>query len=129
MKVAVVDDSRLFQDSVARLLASVHGVDIVGYAEDIDSAWELIDRTEPDVVLLDVDLRGGERGIEVLRRVARDHPRTQVVGLSSREWQALRPVYLQAGAAACFDKATEFEQARDWIAARVLSRTNARHCD
>ena len=127
MKVAVIDDSRPFRDSLARLLASVRGVDVVGYAEDVESACELIDRTEPDVVLLDVDLRGGERGIDLLHRVARDHPQTQVVGLSGRDWQALRPVYLQAGAAACFDKATEFEQARDWIAARVTSHTNDRH--
>ena len=92
MKVAVIDDSRPFRDSLARLLASVRGVDVVGYAEDVESACELIDRTEPDVVLLDVDLRGGERGIDLLHRVARDHPQTQVVGLSSRDWQALRPV-------------------------------------
>ena len=67
MKVVAVDDSKQFQRSLTRLPSTVGGVAIVGYAVDVDSAHKLIDDTEPHVVVLDIELRGGARGIDVLR--------------------------------------------------------------
>ena len=121
MKVVAVDDSKQFQRSLTRLLSTVGGVAIVGYAVDVDSAHKLIDDTEPHVVVLDIELRGGARGIDVLRYVAREHPPMKVVVLSNLNWPALRRTYLEAGAEAYFDKSMEFEQARDWIAACARS--------
>jgi DNA-binding NarL/FixJ family response regulator len=117
MDVVVVDDSPQFRRSFARLLSSVAGISIVGYAQDVDGARKLIDDTKPALVVLDVELQGGGYGIQVLRHVAREHPLTKVVALSNLNWQALRRTYLDAGAQAYFDKSMEFQQARDWIAA------------
>ena len=100
MKVVAVDDSKQFQRSLTRLLSTVGGVAIVGYAVDVDSAHKLIDDTEPHVVVLDIELRGGARGIDVLRYVAREHPPMKVVVLSNLNWPALRRTYLEAGAEA-----------------------------
>jgi hypothetical protein len=44
---------------------------------------------------------------------------TRVIALSNFTWQAMREGFLEAGASAYFDKATEFTKARDWVAARV----------
>jgi DNA-binding NarL/FixJ family response regulator len=117
MKVAVVDDSVLVQHSVGQLLMSVPGVEIVGYAEDVAGALTLIDSRRPDVVVLDVDLRNGDKGIDVLHHVVRVHPTIKVIALSNFTWQAMRDAYFEAGAHAYFDKAMEFRKARDWIAA------------
>jgi DNA-binding NarL/FixJ family response regulator len=117
LRVVLVDDSLEVQRTLGRLFASVAGVDIVGCAEDVAGALALIDSRQPDVVVLDVDLREGGRGIDVLRHVVREHPGTQVIVLSNHIWQALRDGFLEAGASACFDKAMEFTKARDWIAA------------
>ena len=119
MKVVVVDDSVTVQQGLGRLLGAVAGVSVVGNAEAVDDALRLIESTRPDVVVLDVDLRGGERGMDVLRRVVRDHPGTRVIMLSNFGWQAMRDGFLQAGASAYFDKSLEFMEARDWIAGRV----------
>jgi len=121
MKLVVVDDSKPFQRSLTRLLSTVDGITIVGYAEDLETARRVIDESNPEIVVLDAELRGGDRGIDVLRLVAREHPSIQVVALSNLDWQASRRSYLDAGAAAYFDKSMEFEQARDWIAARARS--------
>ena len=115
-RIVVVDDSKLFQQSLARLLATVRGIAIVGFAEDVASACKLIDELVPGIVVLDVELRGGDQGIDVLRHVAREHPAIQVLVLSNMIWSALHRSYLHAGAVACFDKSMEFEQARQWIA-------------
>ena len=121
LKVAIVDDSLAIQRSLARLLTSIDGVDIVGCAEDVAGAVALIDAARPDVVVLDVDLRHDDRGIDVLRYVRATHPRTRVIALSNFTWQAMREGFLQAGASAYFDKSMEFTRARDWVAAQVTT--------
>lgn len=71
VKVVVVDDHGMFRRGViAELAASGAGVvDVVGEAEDVDSAVATIAAAAPDVVLLDVHLPGGG-GVEVMRRGA-----------------------------------------------------------
>lgn len=125
LKVVVVDDSLAIQRSFGRLLQSIAGVDVVGCAEEAAVANPLIDATRPDVVVLDANLLDGEHGMGVLRRVGRHHPQTQVIVLSNTASPQMRRAYLEAGARAYFDKATEFIQARDWVAARAARNGSA----
>ncbi|HEY8111891.1 MAG TPA: response regulator transcription factor [Actinomycetes bacterium] len=67
MRVVLVDDHRMFRTGVRAELGDA--VDIVGEAEDVDSAVAVIGATKPDVVLLDVHLPGGG-GRTVLERCA-----------------------------------------------------------
>jgi DNA-binding NarL/FixJ family response regulator len=121
LKVAIVDDSLAIQRSFGRLLTAIDGVRIVGCAEDVAGAIALIDEARPDVVVLDVDLRHDDRGMDVLRYVRTTHPTTRVIALSNFTWQAMREGFLQAGASAYFDKSMELTRASDWIAAQVTT--------
>ncbi|HOT81527.1 MAG TPA: response regulator transcription factor [Microthrixaceae bacterium] len=75
-RVVVVDDHALFRAGVIAELGD--RVDVVGSAEDVSSAIEVIGATRPDVVLLDVHLPGGDgaavmeglRGIDEVRYLA-----------------------------------------------------------
>jgi DNA-binding NarL/FixJ family response regulator len=122
LRVAIVDDSPQVQRSLSGLLDQVDGVCVVGCAVDLVSARALLARTCPDVVVLDVALRGGERGLDVLRLIQREHPRVQVVALSNFGWESMREGFLAAGAQAYFDKAMEFTRARDWVAGLARRR-------
>ncbi|GAB4568195.1 MAG: response regulator transcription factor [Rhizobacter sp.] len=119
VKVVVIDDSPQVQRSLVHLLGTVPGIEVAGCADDVASALCLIEDCHPDVVVLDVDLRHGDKGIDVLRHVTRDHPGVRVVAMSNFTWHAIRNTYLAAGAEAYFDKSMEFTLARDWIAALV----------
>jgi DNA-binding NarL/FixJ family response regulator len=72
MKILIVDDHAMFRAGVRGELvkAASEGADleVVGEAEDVDSAVRAIEAERPDVVLLDVHMPGGG-GVEVLRRV------------------------------------------------------------
>ena len=78
-RVVLVDDHGMFRSGVRAELGS--HVDIVGEAADVDSAVDVVRRTTPDVVLLDVHLPGGG-GVEVLRRVHGSLPQTRFLALS-----------------------------------------------
>ena len=75
-RVVVVDDHALFRAGVNAELGD--RVEVVGSAEDVSSAIEVIGATRPDVVLLDVHLPGGDgaavmeglRGIDEVRYLA-----------------------------------------------------------
>jgi DNA-binding NarL/FixJ family response regulator len=79
MKVVIVDDHALFRTGVRAELADA--VDVVGEAEDVDSAVATITATAPDVVLLDVHLPGGG-GAEVIRRLPRSDARFLALSVS-----------------------------------------------
>ena len=123
MKLVLVDDSKAVQRSFGSLLASVPAVELVGVAEDVASAMALIEATEPDFVVLDMELGGGDNGIDVLKYIVQHRPQTQVIVLSNFDGQKLRNDLRAAGALAYFDKASEFLLARDWIASRAAAAT------
>ncbi len=56
-------------------------MDIVGDAASVADAVELIASADPEVVLLDVHMPDGG-GVEVIRRTAEAHPKTQFLALS-----------------------------------------------
>jgi DNA-binding NarL/FixJ family response regulator len=57
-RVVVVDDHALFRAGVIAELGD--RVEVVGSADDVATAIDVIDATRPDVVLLDVHLPGGD---------------------------------------------------------------------
>ena len=65
--VLIVDDHPSFRAS-ARMLLECEGFEVVGEAEDGMSALEAVDRLQPDVVLLDVQLPD-INGFEVAARL------------------------------------------------------------
>lgn len=118
LKVALVEDSPAVRARLQSLLEGIEGVTLVGFAEEVAGALALIDEHRPDVVVLDVSLKDGDRGMTVLQFVRRAHPCIDVVAMSNFNWHAMRQGFIAAGAVAYFDKATEFMAARDWINAR-----------
>lgn len=79
LRVFVVDDHDLFRAGVR---AAIGGeLQIVGEADSVEPAVELIRERQPDVVLLDVHLPGGG-GRRVVSEVARTHPAVRFLALS-----------------------------------------------
>ena len=81
--VLIVDDHPSFRAS-ARAMLEAEGFEVVGEAEDGASALEAVRLLEPDVILLDVQLRDTD-GFELCEYLCRDGLRTRVVLVSSRE--------------------------------------------
>jgi DNA-binding NarL/FixJ family response regulator len=78
-RVFLVDDHALLRAGVRAEIGDA--VDVVGEADDVEAAVELIGERLPDVVLLDVHLPGGG-GQAVAEAVRRDHPEVKFLALS-----------------------------------------------
>lgn len=81
ISVAVVDDHPLFRRGIISLLDTLEQVEVVGDAATVDAAIELVERTRPDVVLMDLDL-GAASGIDATRSIVRRHPEVAVLVLT-----------------------------------------------
>jgi DNA-binding NarL/FixJ family response regulator len=62
IRVLLADDHRLFREGLRRLLELDSGIEVVGEAKDGEEAVELILATDPDIVLLDINMPGKDGG-------------------------------------------------------------------
>src|SRR5262245_39946669 len=64
----IVDDERLARNKLRSLLAPHPQIRLVGEADSVDSAVEIIEQTRPDVVFLDIQMPG-KSGFELVNRI------------------------------------------------------------
>lgn len=98
IRLLIVDDSELFRKFIGELLAESTVISIVGEAENGRDGLTMLESTNPDVVLLDMEMPVMD-GMSVLRRVM-DHDPVPVVMVSglSREGSARSFDALKQGA-------------------------------
>lgn len=83
IRVVIVDDSAFMRHVLRRMLERSPAIEIVGAAKDGEEGVELVESLRPDVVTMDVEMRG-IGGLEALRRiVARGVQAPPVIMVSS----------------------------------------------
>lgn len=96
MKVVLADNQRILRDGLRAVLTAA-GVQVVGEAGDGDAAVAEAERSQPDVVVIDIALPK-LNGIEATRRLKAKMPATQVVALSMNSDRSYVMAMLEAGA-------------------------------
>jgi DNA-binding NarL/FixJ family response regulator len=108
VKVFLADDSALIRSRVAAMLAAP-ALTIVGHGETPAACIAGIRATQPDVVVLDVQLNGGQ-GLEVLEAIHPTAPGITFIVFTNNAGAGYRKRYLRAGAFRFLDKSAEFDQ-------------------
>lgn len=80
--IVLVHAHALFREGLRHNLAGLHDVRILGEASNGQQAINLVDYTNPDLLLMEIDLPG-VNGLEVARAIKRNHPHVGVVLLSA----------------------------------------------
>ena len=115
MNVFIVEDSASIRERLVAMLGDMEGVAVVGEADTPRAALEGILRTQPDSVLLDIQLNGGS-GLDVLREAHPQVPATVFIVLTNYPTPQYRRICMEAGAAYFFDKSSEIAKVREVIA-------------
>ncbi len=72
-RILVIEDERIVARDLGKLLKRL-GYTPVGPAASGEEAIQLAEQTEPDLILMDVRLRGGMDGIEASHEIVRKRP-------------------------------------------------------
>jgi DNA-binding NarL/FixJ family response regulator len=95
--VLLVDDDRLFAESLAVTLGQDERIEVVGIAEDGAEAIELSDRLSPDLVLMDIAMPGLD-GVSATREICSRSPTTRVVMVTASTGRLDEEMSGEAGA-------------------------------
>jgi len=95
LKAVVVDDEQLARDELGYLLGKVGGIEIVGQAGNGVEALTAIDRLNPDVVFLDVQMPG-LTGFEVARRLLDGRASSQIIFVTAYDQHAIEAFEVNA---------------------------------
>jgi len=112
--VFVVEDAPSIRERLTAMLQESNGVQVIGEADNPQSAIQGILRTKPDSVVLDIHLLGGS-GLEVLKAVHPVHPEIMFIMLTNFPSNQYRRKCLASGASYFLDKNAEFLKVLDAV--------------
>ena len=95
LKAVLVDDEQLARDELGYLLEQVGGVQIVGQAGNGVEALTTIEKLQPDLVFLDVQMPG-LTGFEVARRLVGTRAASQIVFVTAYDQHAIEAFEVNA---------------------------------
>src|SRR5436309_12883689 len=95
LRAVVVDDEQLARDELGYLLGKIGGVEVIGQAGNGLEALTVINRLEPDVVFLDVQMPG-LTGFEVARRMLDAQAAPHVIFVTAYDRHAIEAFEVNA---------------------------------
>jgi DNA-binding NarL/FixJ family response regulator len=107
--ILMVDDHALVREGLRKLLETQEDLRVVGEAGEANEAVTLAAGSEPDIVLLDVQIPGGEV-TETVRRIGERSPRSRIIILSMYEGPELVQATLAAGVRAYLLKSVHWQE-------------------
>jgi two-component system response regulator (stage 0 sporulation protein F) len=119
-KILVVDDAPFVRELLVDHLTR-WGYLTVEAATGVE-ALAAVETANPDMILLDIDLGPGMNGLEVLRRVRREHSAIGVIMMTGYREPSLARQTTDAGAIACLFKPLELARLATLIADFLASR-------
>jgi len=98
IRILCVDDHRIVREGLALIIGRQPDMVVVGTASSGEEAVEMFTRFNPDITLMDLNLRGMS-GLDAIRAIRRYDPRARVVVLTMHNGEEYIHRALEAGAA------------------------------
>lgn len=114
IRLLVVDDHTLFRRGLIALLSQDERFDVADQAGDIGEALRCLERSRPDLILLDNHLPG-VRGVDGIASLKNAAPDTRILMLTMSENEADLVAALQAGADGYLLKTVELDHLSGFI--------------
>jgi two-component system LytT family response regulator/two-component system response regulator LytT len=95
LRAVLVDDEQLARDELGYLLGQMGGIEVIGQAGNGVEALSAIDRLQPDIVFLDVQMPG-LTGFEVARRMLQAQNPTHIIFVTAFDQHAIEAFEVNA---------------------------------
>ena len=109
LKVEIVDDTPIVRERLREMVQNMDRFTIVGEAGTPDDAFAVFKREKPDVIILDMKLKGGT-GIDVLQAIRKVDKAVRIIVWTNFPYERYRVISRAMGADYFFWKATEYDK-------------------
>jgi two-component system, NarL family, response regulator DevR len=109
VKVFIADDSLIVRERLVEMCRKLEYAEIVGQAQNVPEAIQGIDKLNPEVVILDAQMPGGN-GIDVVHHLSHGASKPFIIIMTNYAYSAFRQKCLAVGADHFLDKSREFDQ-------------------
>ncbi len=97
IRIVLADDHPLMREGTRRILEQYPNLKVVGEADDGQQALEMLERLQPDVIILDIRMPKLS-GIEVVRQMKKCSPHTKALTLTAYDDDDYILALMEAGA-------------------------------
>ena len=122
IKVIICDDQAIIRDGLEMLLKLEKDINVAGQAQDGTEAVTLVDKTRPDLVLMDLKMPG-LNGIEATRQIRTRYPQVKVLVLTTYDDDEWVFDAIRAGASGYLLKDTPREEVIKAIKGTAAGKT------
>ncbi len=97
IRVVVVDDHPAIREAIADIITDKMGIELVGQASTADEAFQLVEKLQPDVAVIDISLEDAH-GLDLVQNIKAQYPNVQVVVFSMYDESVYAERAIRAGA-------------------------------
>ncbi len=115
IQVLLVDDHKIVRQGVRAYLQTLSDIEVVAEADSGAAAVTAVERHQPNVVLMDLEMPGELDGIEATRQIRKLRPETQVIVVTSHHQDEFIFPAVRAGAISDLLKDVEPEELAEAI--------------
>ena len=120
MRLFIADDSEILRERLVESISEIERVEIVGEEEGSTKAIEAVERLNPDLVIMDIKMPGGN-GISALEALKKKKTPPIIIMFTNYPYLQYRKKCMDMGADYFFYKVTEFEKLISVIKKIVLT--------
>ena len=96
-KIYILDDHPIVIEGLKKLIDSQEDMQVIGSAEDANTALQQISKLKPDIVILDITLKD-RSGVDLIKKLKASHPNLQILVYSMHDENVYAERCLRAGA-------------------------------
>jgi DNA-binding NarL/FixJ family response regulator len=109
IRVMIVDDHSVVREGLKAVFNQSGGIEVVCEAGSAEEAVKLVEKTKPDVVLMDISLPG-ENGIKATKSIVERHPGVKILILTMMDQEGYVYEAVKAGAMGYMLKSSSTEE-------------------
>lgn len=107
MKIILLDDHKIFGQSLKILLEEEETIEVCDYISNIDDFLERIDQYDYDILLIDINLKEEITGLDLIRNILSKNPKEKIIVLTSYDLANYKDIAFGLGVKDFINKSIE----------------------
>lgn len=110
MKIILLDDHKIFGQSLKILLEEEETIEVCDYISNIDDFLEKIDKYDYDILLIDINLKEEITGLDLIRNILSQNPKEKIIVLTSYDLANYKDIAFGLGVKDFINKSIERDE-------------------